>query len=134
MEPNTTRTKKPAPALVDEEGFQNDNEQDFFENEHQDFQRTTDQREAEHEQSESYYDKFRRSIMEQAKEYPLPVPVISVYQNNETIPVATLKSFSLWQGKQKSKKTTVLALAVAFLITADPNKFLAPSQLNLFYD
>ena len=67
-------------------------------------------------QNESYRDKFKRSIMNQAKEYPLPVPVINLSQNGETIPFLTLKSFSLWQGKQKSKKTTVLALAVAAVI------------------
>jgi hypothetical protein len=68
------------------------------------------------EVSESYHDKFRKSIMDQQRDYPLPVPVISIVQNDETIPFLTLKSFSLWQGKQKSKKTTVLALAVAAFI------------------
>ena len=57
---------------------------------------------------ESYYNKFKRSIMDQAKEYPLPVPIISIVQNGGTLPLLTLKSFSLWQGKQKSKKTKLV--------------------------
>lgn len=64
-------------------------------------------------QKESYHDKFLRSIMDHEKDYPLPVPVLSIQQNDSCIPFLTLKSFSLWQGKQKSKKTTALALAVA---------------------
>jgi hypothetical protein len=83
---------------------------------------------------DNYQDKFFKSILDQTKEYSLPVPVISISQNGDTLPLLTRKSLSLWEGKQKSKKTTVLALAVDFLPTADPNKFPAPSQLNLFYD
>ncbi len=63
-----------------------------------------------------YLEYFQQSILDQTKNYPLPVPVISIRQNAETIPFLTLKSFSLWQGKQKSKKTTALALAVAAFI------------------
>jgi hypothetical protein len=59
---------------------------------------------------------FRKSVLDQGKEYPLPVPVITINQNSNSIPFLTLKSFSLWQGKQKSKKTTALALAVAAFI------------------
>jgi len=67
-------------------------------------------------ETDNYCEKFRRSILDQAKDYPLPVPVISISQNGSTLPFLTLKSFSLWQGKQKSKKTTALALAVAAFI------------------
>lgn len=70
---------------------------------------------------ESHWSKFQRSIMNQAKEYSLPVPAINLYQNEGTIPFLTLKSFSLWQGKQKSKKTTALALAVAAFISESPD-------------
>jgi hypothetical protein len=62
---------------------------------------------------ETFKEKFLKSILDQGKDYPLPVPVVSLVQNGESINLLTLKSFSLWQGKQKSKKTTVLALAVA---------------------
>ncbi|HEV8079549.1 MAG TPA: AAA family ATPase [Chitinophagaceae bacterium] len=62
------------------------------------------------------FDKFKKSILDQKKDYPLPVPVVGLFQNGEIIPVLTLKSFSLWQGKQKSKKTTVLALLIAAFI------------------
>ena len=61
-------------------------------------------------------DKFRRSILDQKKNYPLPRPVINLVQNGNTIPFLTKKAYSLFQGKQKSKKTTVLALAVAAFI------------------
>lgn len=45
----------------------------------------------------SYHDKFLSCIIDQTKDYPLPVPVVSIFQNGETIPFLTLKSFSLWQ-------------------------------------
>lgn len=64
----------------------------------------------------SAVEKFRKSILDQNREYPPPAPVINLWQNGKTIPFLTKKSFSLWQGKQKSKKTTVLALAVAAFI------------------
>lgn len=63
---------------------------------------------------------FEQSVMDQSKDYPPPVPVVTMVQNGEQIPFLTLKSFSLWQGKQKSKKTTVLALAVAAFISPTP--------------
>src|SRR5579863_1459191 len=65
---------------------------------------------------ETHLDKFLRSIMDQEKDYPLPEPVINIVQNLEKIPLLTLKSYSLWQGKQKSKKTTLLAMAIAAFI------------------
>lgn len=68
------------------------------------------------EENDRYNEFFKQSILDQEKEYPLPVPVISINQNDNAIPFLTLKSFSLWQGKQKSKKTTALALAVASFI------------------
>lgn len=64
-----------------------------------------------------YVTKFKASILDQGKEYPAPEAAINIIQQNNTIPLLTLKSFSLWQGKQKSKKTTILALAVATYIT-----------------
>lgn len=59
---------------------------------------------------------FRSCILDQTEQYPMPVPVISIAQDGEEIPLLTLKGFSLWQGKQKSKKTTVLALTIASFI------------------
>lgn len=67
------------------------------------------------------YDKFLNSILDQQKEYPAPIPVISIVQNDKTLPFLTLKSFSLWQGKQKSKKTTALALIISSFI--EPNRY-----------
>jgi len=59
--------------------------------------------------------------MDQAKDYPLPVPVVNIIQDGEEIPLLTLKSYSLWQGKQKSKKTTVLAIMIAAFISHELN-------------
>src|SRR5688572_25861477 len=59
---------------------------------------------------------FYRSKLDQTREYPDPVPILSLRQNNVMIALLTQMSFSLWQGKQKSKKTTVLAMMVAALI------------------
>lgn len=56
---------------------------------------------------------FRSKILDQSKEYPSPIPVISLQYNETLYPLLTLKSFSLWQGKQKSKKTVTLALMIA---------------------
>ncbi len=57
--------------------------------------------------------KFRRSILDQEKDYPPPTPILCLTQGGETLPFLTLQSFSLWQGKQKSKKTTLLAMVIA---------------------
>lgn len=72
--------------------------------------------EVENKEEEDFYERFQQSILDQTKEYSSPIPIISVVQKGEAIPFLTLKSFSLWQGKQKSKKTTVLALAAAAFI------------------
>lgn len=56
---------------------------------------------------------FRSKILDQSKDYPAPVPVVSLQHNDTLYPLLTLKSFSLWQGKQKSKKTVTLALMIA---------------------
>lgn len=56
---------------------------------------------------------FRSKILDQSKEYPAPIPVVSLQYNETLYPLLTLKSFSLWQGKQKSKKTVTLALMIA---------------------
>jgi hypothetical protein len=88
---------------------------------------------------ETYFDKFSRSIMDQAKDYPPPVPVITINQDGERLSLLTLKSCSLWQGKQKSKKTTALALAVASFVkgpNGDVNGFFqgAIEGKALFFD
>lgn len=62
-------------------------------------------------------DRFHDCILNQHKDYPLPTAVINIVQDGETIPLLTLKAFSLWQGKQKTKKTTALAMAMAAYIT-----------------
>lgn len=60
------------------------------------------------------YDKlFQSTILDQEKDYPLPVAVVSLKHNDDIYPMLTLKSFSLFQGKQKSKKTITLALMIA---------------------
>jgi hypothetical protein len=56
---------------------------------------------------------FRSKILDQSKDYPAPVPIVSLQHNDTLYPLLTLKSFSLWQGKQKSKKTVTLALMIA---------------------
>jgi hypothetical protein len=67
-----------------------------------------------------YLAMFNRSILDQTKYYPDPLPVINLIHNENIYPLLTLMSYSLWQGKNKSKKTTVLALAIAAYIS--PNK------------
>lgn len=64
-------------------------------------------------QQEDYRQKFLDSILDQKKDYPLPEAIVSIVQNGQVLAFLTLMSFSLWQGKQKSKKTTVLAMTVA---------------------
>lgn len=66
--------------------------------------------------NKEYYDKFLSTILDQSKEYPEPTPLINLIIGSEVIPLLTLKSFSLLQGKQKSKKTITLALMVAAYI------------------
>ena len=61
--------------------------------------------------------KFRDSILDQQKDYPAPIPILTISQFKETIAFLTLQSFSLWQGKQKSKKTTFLAMVIAAFIS-----------------
>ena len=65
----------------------------------------------------NYYEMFLKSVLDQSKDYPPPVAVINLMQGGEVLPFLTLKSLSLWQGKQKSKKTTVLAIAIATFIS-----------------
>lgn len=88
-----------------------------------------------------YKEKFKSSILDQRKDYPLPVPVINLNQNGSSIPFLTQKSLSLWQGKQKSKKTTALAIAVSAMIQKNKDSnddctfFSAPNKgLVLFFD
>ncbi len=66
--------------------------------------------------TEDHFSLFQKSILNQTIDYPDPVPVINLMQHGEIIPFLTKKSLSLWQGMQKSKKTTVLAIAVASMI------------------
>ena len=63
---------------------------------------------------------FGKSILDQKKDYPLPPPLMRFVQNGKIFPHRTKKSFSLQQGKQKSKKTTELAMEVAAYITPNP--------------
>jgi hypothetical protein len=64
---------------------------------------------------------FKRSILDQTKDYPPPSPLLYFVQNGERFPHRTKKSFTLQQGKQKSKKTTELALEVASYISQTPS-------------
>ena len=64
---------------------------------------------------------YKQSQLDQAIDYPDPVPVLNIIQNGRQIPLLTRKSFSLWQGKAKSKKSTILAMAVAALIKEEPD-------------
>lgn len=61
-------------------------------------------------------ERFKASIMDQTKEYPDPEPLLYLVQNGQRFPHRTKKSFSLQQGKQKSKKTTELAIEAAAYI------------------
>lgn len=72
------------------------------------------------DREDPYRGMFLQSIMDQDKEYPDPESLITIIQGDEPIPFLTLKSFSLWQGKAKSKKTTMLALAIAAFIRPTP--------------
>jgi len=66
-------------------------------------------------------DLFKNSVMDQTKDYPPPAPLMYLVQNGEKYPHRTKKSFSLQQGKQKSKKTTELMLEVAAYISQTPS-------------
>ncbi len=80
-------------------------------------------------------DKFNQSLLDHYKEYPLPEPIILICQNDNEIPLLTLKSLSLWQGKQKSKKTTALALIIAAYINGGSSYFKAGARgMVLFFD
>lgn len=72
-------------------------------------------------EEKDYHDLFIKSILDQDKYYPPPTPLIYLVQNNERYPLRTKKSFSLQQGKQKSKKTTELAIEVAAYISSVPS-------------
>ena len=56
-------------------------------------------------------------LLDQSEYYPPPVPVIWLIQNENNCRLLTLKSFSLLQGKQKSKKTTFLSMMIAAYIS-----------------
>lgn len=62
---------------------------------------------------DEYFEKFLRSQLDHTREYPPPVAVLNILQSGQVLPFLTAKSFSLWQGKQKSKKTTALAYCIA---------------------
>lgn len=74
-----------------------------------------------------YLSLFESTILDQSKDYPDPEPILNLVRDDDVHPFLTKGSFSLWQGKQKSKKTTVLALAVASIIaenkSTDPIRF-----------
>lgn len=100
---------------------------------------TTETEQATNQIKETDYDKFLKSILNQHKDYPLPEPIISLIQNGESLPFMTKNSISLWQGKQKSKKTIALALVVAAFISKlnsfDATRFIGSEDgLILFID
>ena len=64
---------------------------------------------------------FNKSILDQTKHYPPPPPLMYFVQKGEKFPHRTKKSFSLQQGKQKSKKTTALGIEVAAYINPIEN-------------
>lgn len=72
--------------------------------------------------SDIYANKFRASILDQSKDYPLPQAIINFVCQGICIPLFTSKSYSLHQGKQKSKKTTGLALMIADYIRSSPSE------------
>lgn len=63
--------------------------------------------------NDAVYEKFISSILDQNKDYPPPPPLINLVTGADSVSLLTEKSFSLIQGKQKSKKTIFLVLAVA---------------------
>ena len=65
----------------------------------------------------SSYQKYLESQLEQEKDYHDPLPVISILIAGVLTSILTLKSFSLHQGKSKSRKTTTLALMIASYIS-----------------
>ena len=69
-------------------------------------------------QQDDYRQKFLSSILDQDKDYPLPEAILGIVHGDVETPLLTKKSCSLYQGKQKSKKTTVLAMAIAQFITS----------------
>jgi len=87
----------------------------------------------------NYADVFKKTILDQSADYPLPIPIISLDIFGETYPILTKKSYSLFQGKQKSKKTTALAIAIAQYIapytSQDNIKFIKGEEGKiLFFD
>lgn len=62
---------------------------------------------------------YQSSILIQNDHYPDPEYVLNLVQNDVTIPLLSLKSYSLWQGKQKSRKSTLLAMAIASYILSN---------------
>jgi len=67
-------------------------------------------------ETDEYERRYKDSILDQTKEYALPEAVINLVQHGGRIPFATLKSYGLYQVKQKSKKTTLLAIMIACYI------------------
>jgi len=61
-------------------------------------------------------EKFIECQLDQTKNYPPPPAILQLMQKGNIYPFLTLKSFSLWHGKAKSKKTTALALVIAAYI------------------
>ena len=50
-----------------------------------------------------YFSLFESTILSQTTDYPDPEPILYFVRNGETLPMLTKGSFSLWQGKQKSR-------------------------------
>lgn len=64
-----------------------------------------------------YWEMFCKTILDQSKDYPEPIPLVYLVNGEDKRPIMTKGSFSLWQGKAKSKKTTVLGMAIASYIS-----------------
>lgn len=63
--------------------------------------------------NEEVYKKFIDSILDQNRHYPDPSPLINLVSGADVVPLLTEKSFSLIQGKQKTMKSTFLAMMIA---------------------
>jgi hypothetical protein len=69
------------------------------------------------EQDDPALELFRASILDQAIDYPPPVPLLNLINGDTHTPLITQGGLSLWHGKTKSKKTTLLAMMVAAFIS-----------------
>lgn len=73
------------------------------------------------QKKDAYLTLFESSIIRHDETVPEAPHILYVNTGEEAYSLLTRGSFSLFQGKQKSKKTTVLALIVAALLRKDEN-------------